>query len=271
MIPKKSPTRCDLRIPPAYIAKLPAVTKTTNLLPLRTPYAGVVVASDIVAGEVVDANKLLFTIADPRSMWLLLSVRQEDARYVTAGLPVEFRTDDGSQVVKGKISWISPAVDERSRTLRVCVFAGNTAGTLRDKTYGTGRILLRVEPRAVVVPREALQSTTDAHFVFVRDRDYRFQAGALKRCFTSDRSESVPGVNPATSGDCWPVYYRAKLGHHERRRVRAGITQELLLRSSLGAAITAGRTINTVADGLPHTWWVSTVLVYRLAPAHRSS
>jgi cobalt-zinc-cadmium efflux system membrane fusion protein len=32
--------------------------------------------------------------------------------------------------------------------------------------------VLREEPRAVVVPREAVQSTSDAHFVFVRDRDY---------------------------------------------------------------------------------------------------
>ncbi len=86
-----------LGIPPAILATLPAETKTANLLPLRTPYAGVVVASDVVSGEVVDATKLLFTVADPRSLWLLLSVRQEDARYVVPGLPVEFQTDNGSQ------------------------------------------------------------------------------------------------------------------------------------------------------------------------------
>jgi cobalt-zinc-cadmium efflux system membrane fusion protein len=48
----------------------------------------------------------------------------------------------------------------------------NQEGRLRDKTFGTGRIVLREEPNAIVVPREAVQSTNDANFVFVRDRDY---------------------------------------------------------------------------------------------------
>jgi cobalt-zinc-cadmium efflux system membrane fusion protein len=220
----------DLRflgIPAAYVAKLPCVTKTTNLLPLRTPYAGVVVSSDIVAGEVVDASKLLCTVADPRSMWLLLSVRQEDARYVSPGQAVEFRTDDGSEEVKGKISWISPAVDERSRTLRVCVFAGNTGGKLRDKTYGTGRILLRVEPHAIVVPRAALQSTADAHFVFVRDRNYlkegapkifhvrQVRIGAQDEHYVELLAGALPGEVVATKG--------------------SGVLLAQLLRSTLGA------------------------------------
>jgi cobalt-zinc-cadmium efflux system membrane fusion protein len=168
-----------LGIPPSSLARLPAETKTANLLPLRTPYAGVVVASDVVAGEVVDATKLLFTVADPRSLWLLLSVRQEDARYVVPGLPVEFHTDNGSLDVRGTVSWLSPTVDERSRSLRVCVVLGNSDGRLRDKTFGTARIVLRVEPHAVVVRRQAVQSTSDSQFVFVRDKDY-LKAGAPK-------------------------------------------------------------------------------------------
>jgi membrane fusion protein, heavy metal efflux system len=168
-----------LGIPASYLSKLPAGTKTTNLLPLRSAHAGVVVSSDIVAGEVVDSTKLLFTIADPDFLWLLLSVRQEDARYVTAGLPVEFRTDDSPREVRGIVAWVSPAIDERTRTLRVCVVLKNVDGRLRDKTYGTGRLILRVEPHAVVVPREAVQSTTDAHFVFVRNKDY-LKEGAPK-------------------------------------------------------------------------------------------
>ncbi len=115
-----------LGIPPTILATLPVQTKTANLLPLRTPYAGVVVASDVVSGEVVDATKLLFTVADPRSLWLLLSVRQEDARYIVPGLPVEFQTDNSSQRVRGTVSWLSPTVDERSRSLRVCVVLGNS-------------------------------------------------------------------------------------------------------------------------------------------------
>lgn len=165
----------DLRflgIPPAVLASLPVGTKSANLYAVRAPYEGVVVASDSVLGEVVDATDVLFTVADPRRMWLVLSVPQEDARYVARDLPVLFRTDDGAQQAAGRISWVSSTIDERTRTLQARVVLDNATGALKDKTFGTGRIVLREEPRAVVVPRDAVQSTGDATFVFVRDRDY---------------------------------------------------------------------------------------------------
>ena len=165
----------DLRflgVPQSLVASLPTGTKTTNLIPIRAPYDGTVVSSDVVAGEVVNTSTVLFTVADPKHMRLLLSVRQEDAKYVIPGLAVIFRTDDGSQEATGRISWVSPAIDERTRTLQVRVTLENSHGRLRDKTFGTGRIVLREEPNAIVVPREAVQSTSDANFVFVRDRDY---------------------------------------------------------------------------------------------------
>jgi cobalt-zinc-cadmium efflux system membrane fusion protein len=161
-----------LGIPANCVARLPIGTKTANLLPLRTPYAGVIVSSDVVAGEVVDPTKLLFTVADPRAVWLQLSVRAEDAHAVAPGLPVEFRTDDGTQVVRGSVSRVSPAIDERTRALKVFVAITDAQPNLRDKTFGTARIILRVEPHAIVVPQEAVQSGPGGQFVFVRDKNF---------------------------------------------------------------------------------------------------
>ena len=165
----------DLRflgVPSYLLASLPTHAQTANLIPLRAPFAGVVVASQIVAGEVVGTSNTLFTVADPRQLWLLLAVRQEDAKYVTRGLPVQFQADDRSAEVTGHVSWLSPAVNGQTRTLRVRVRVGSTGGTLRDRTFGTGRIILREEPNAITVPREAVQSTGDVHLVFVRDKNY---------------------------------------------------------------------------------------------------
>jgi cobalt-zinc-cadmium efflux system membrane fusion protein len=171
----------DLRtlgIPADVLARLPEGTNSANLIAVRAPYEGVIVEADSVLGEVVDPRDVLFTVADPRRMWLVLAVPQEHARYVRKDLPVAFQTDDGSQRAEGRISWVSPTIDERTRTLTARVVLENSGG-LRDKTFGTGRIILREEPRAVSVPREAVQATTDATFVFVRDRDY-LKPGAAK-------------------------------------------------------------------------------------------
>jgi membrane fusion protein, heavy metal efflux system len=161
-----------LDIPTSVIASLPPGTKTANLIPIRAPYNGMLVDSEVVAGEVVDTSKSLFTVSDPSRMWLILSVRQEDAKYVRRGLPVRFQSDNGDQDVSGHVTWISPAVDEQTRTMQVRVAVQNDDGSLRDKTFGTGRIVLREEPNAIAVPRDAVQSTPDASFVFVRDKNY---------------------------------------------------------------------------------------------------
>jgi cobalt-zinc-cadmium efflux system membrane fusion protein len=161
-----------LGLSPDLANSLAARTKSANLIPIRAPREGVLIASEVVAGEVVDTAKPLFTVSDPRRMWLMLNVRQEDARYIRLGMPVRFVSDSGDQQVTGNISWINPAIDATTRSLHVRVTVVNNDGTLRDRTFGSGQIIVREEPRAVVVPREAVQSTADAHFVFVRDKRF---------------------------------------------------------------------------------------------------
>ncbi|MBY0586239.1 efflux RND transporter periplasmic adaptor subunit [bacterium] len=165
----------DLRflgIDPHGLEQLTPIRRTSNLLPIRAPYPGTIVASDVVVGEVVDPKSILFTVADPTRMWLMLNVKQEDARYVRTGQTVGFETENGDAAVEGKVEWISPVVDEQTRTLRVRVVIDNSQKILRDRTFGTGRIVLREEPRAITVPLESLHETDHGHYVFVRDKNY---------------------------------------------------------------------------------------------------
>src|SRR5260221_6744088 len=72
-----------LALPTEIVRKPDARTTTANLIPVKAPLDGIVVARKIVAGEQVDASKVMFVIADTRQMWLTLNVRQEDARFVS--------------------------------------------------------------------------------------------------------------------------------------------------------------------------------------------
>lgn len=161
-----------LGIPSDIVEKLPEGLATANLLPIRATYSGVVMLSDVVAGEVVDSSKPLFVVADPSKLWLTLAVRSEDARYIHTGLPVEFQPDGGAPPVTGKVTWISPTVNDQTRTLSVRVILDELKTPLRDHTFGKGQVILRREDNAIVVPRTALQATSDAYFVFVRDKNY---------------------------------------------------------------------------------------------------
>ena len=161
-----------LGLPAALSERLDPRTTTANLLPMKAPLDGVVVAREVVAGEGVDVARALFVVADTSKVWLTLSVRLEDAGHLALGQPVRFRPDGESAEVAGTVSWISTAVDEKTRTLKVRADLPNPDGRLRAHAFGLGRIVLREEKNAVVVPTEAVQWEGDCYVVFVRDKNY---------------------------------------------------------------------------------------------------
>jgi cobalt-zinc-cadmium efflux system membrane fusion protein len=169
-----------LGLPDALVQKLDYRTTTANLIPVVASHAGTVIASKIVAGEMVDHSKNLFVVADTSQMWLILNVRNEDVKYLrkrdgeqgTPGQLVRFRPDGSDQDVSGELVWISNTVDEKTRTVQVRVNVPNPDGKLLANTFGMGRIVLRQEKNAVVVPNEALHWEKDCHVVFVRDKNF---------------------------------------------------------------------------------------------------
>lgn len=163
-----------LGLPPKIANQLDAEATTSNLFPLRSPLDGTIVDRHVVAGEVVDTSAALFTVSNVNCMWLTLSVRQEDVEYLSLGQTTLFRPGDkkNQPEIKGSIGWISTAADEQTRSVKVRVDLPNENGRLRANTFGIGRIILREEPNATVIPSEAVHWDGCCNVVFVRDKDY---------------------------------------------------------------------------------------------------
>jgi cobalt-zinc-cadmium efflux system membrane fusion protein len=191
-------------LPQSLAAGFDRQTTTSNLLPVFAPFDGIIVATDVVAGEVVDSTKLLFTLADTRHMWLTLDVPFEDAEFLSIGQLVRFQRSGSNQPVEGRLEWISPEADARTRTVQARAVLENGEGKLRDQTFGQGQIVLRRETNSIVIPPEALQWDGSCQVVFIRDRDY-FSEDAPKLFYprpvrvgarTEDHVEILAGVLP---------------------------------------------------------------------------
>jgi cobalt-zinc-cadmium efflux system membrane fusion protein len=170
------------------IAKtLDPTTTTANLIPVKASRGGFVKEVKVVKGEMVDASRPLFVVADTSWMWLILNVRMEDVRYLrirsvatgAPGQPVRFRPDGSTDEVTGELVWRSTTVDKKTRTVQFRAELPNADGLLLANAFGTGSIVLRAEKKAIVVPNEALHWEGDCHIVFVRDKDF-FAKDALK-------------------------------------------------------------------------------------------
>jgi cobalt-zinc-cadmium efflux system membrane fusion protein len=195
-----------LGLPEDAVKSLDPGTATANLLPVTAPLDGVVISREAVAGEIVDPARPLFVVADLSRMWVLLDVRQEDVGLVQAGQAVSFRPDGSAgDAVSGRVSWIGTAADEKTRTVQVRVEVENPDGRIRARTFGTGRIVVREAPKAVVVPDAAVQWEGCCHVVFVRLSDEIFQTrkvriGARDAAYTEVLGGVLPGEIVATTG-----------------------------------------------------------------------
>ncbi|MFM8496554.1 MAG: efflux RND transporter periplasmic adaptor subunit, partial [Planctomycetia bacterium] len=99
-----------LGLPPAVTSALPGDRLTSNLLPLYAPFDGIVVGREAVVGEVIEAAKPIFEVADVSTMLLVLNVSKEDAAEVAIGQPVRFEPDGSDEEFTSRITWISTEV-----------------------------------------------------------------------------------------------------------------------------------------------------------------
>ncbi len=196
----------------ADASQLERETTTSNLLPVTAPLSGVVVARDVVAGEVIDLERVLFTVVDTNQMWLSLNIALEEAAYVRVGQKVRFTPDGTSEPVVGTIDWKSTSADRKTRTVSVRATLQNTSGRLLNEAFGMGTVVLREESHAIVIPNEALQWDGSCHVVFVRDKAWfddkspkLFHTRSVRPGARTDEvTEIIAGVLPgeviATSG-----------------------------------------------------------------------
>lgn len=220
-----------LGIPNPLKTELAKGTTSANLLPVRATLDGEVVARTVSPGQAADPARPLFVVADTGRVWLTLRVRYEDADRVKAGQLVHFRPDQGA-TADGTVAWVSPAADEKTRTVPVRVELPNPDGRFRAGTFGTAFIVLRSEKDAVVVPSDAVHWEGCCNVVFVADRGFDREDG-----FKVFHVRKVrPGAKDVTPAGVPVTEVIAGVLPGERVAVEgSGLLRSELLRNNLGA------------------------------------
>lgn len=123
---------------------------------LLAPFAGVIRERTVSPGQYVSAGAPIVTLVRMHPLRLQADVPERDASSVKVGQAVTVRVEGDASEYAGRIVRVSPAIDERSRSLRIEAEVGNERGTIRPGSFATGDIIIASETPAIVVPTSAI-------------------------------------------------------------------------------------------------------------------
>ncbi|HEX9486984.1 MAG TPA: efflux RND transporter periplasmic adaptor subunit [Gemmatimonadales bacterium] len=184
-------------IPADQIDSLDQRGTVTRTLLLRAPRSGEIVEKDVIEGQAIQAGQNLFLIADREVLWADLAVFEQDAPAVRVGTPAAIRVDAvPDRTFRGRVTFIYPQLDERTRTLTARVEVDNPGLALQPGMYAAAE-LLPAGRRALSVPLAAVLPTGTRDVVFVNRGDGRFLPREVRVGVRGDSLiEIVQGLKP---------------------------------------------------------------------------
>jgi RND family efflux transporter MFP subunit len=133
---------------------------------IRAPFNGVVGDIPVHLGDYVSQTTLLTTVDENADLEAYIYVPTERASLVRRGLPVEILDSTGKTLVKSKISFLSPQVDNGLQSILAKAEIPRTADLLRNQQLVRARVIWSTAP-APVVPVLAVSLVGGQTFVFL--------------------------------------------------------------------------------------------------------
>jgi Cu(I)/Ag(I) efflux system membrane fusion protein len=201
------------------IAHLEKTGQPTKALTIYSPVSGFVTAKIAQQGMRIMPSDSLYDIIDLSTVWVLADVYEVNLPFVKMGQPAEVRLSyQPDRVWKGRVTYLYPTVEEKTRTAKVRLEFPNSGGTLKPEMYVDVEFKGSLG-KALAVPESAVLSTGERALVFVAKGEGAFEP-----------REVTTGVKIRN-------YYEIKSGLSAGEKVATGANFLLDSESKLKAAI----------------------------------
>ncbi|MBI3301381.1 MAG: efflux RND transporter periplasmic adaptor subunit [Deltaproteobacteria bacterium] len=173
-----------------------------SYFPLVAPFAGTVVEKHITIGELIEPNETPYTIADLRTVWVLLDIYEKDVGRVNIGADVRIVVDAyPHETFQGTVAYLSNLLDPSTRTAQARVEIDNRDGRLRPGMFATAALTLpsSTGQAALVVPKDAVQRVRGRPVAFVEEQAGTYVARELT--LGKDSGPAVEVLSGLTEGE----------------------------------------------------------------------
>jgi Cu(I)/Ag(I) efflux system membrane fusion protein len=158
---------------------------------------GVVTSLPVREGMFVKPEMRVMSLGDLSSVWLLAEVFERQVEWVRRGQPAEVRLSYiPGRTWDGKVEYIYPSLDPKTRTLKVRLRFDNPDESLKPNMYANVRLFGGAKDNVIAIPIEGLIRTGREDRVIVALGQGRFEARKVTAGIESgDYVEILQGVN----------------------------------------------------------------------------
>lgn len=185
-------------IPTDEIERLASERRPTDQVRIDAPQSGWVLERQAYQGMYVETGTRLFTLADLRSVWVMLDAYELDLPFLRYGQRVEFETEAyPGRKFEGRISYIDPRLTEVTRTVKLRVNVINDDMQLRPGMFLRASVRVQIgEGGQVIEPSLTGKWICPMHPEIVKDGP-----GACDDCgMDLVTAESLGFATPHTPG-----------------------------------------------------------------------
>jgi RND family efflux transporter MFP subunit len=135
---------------------------------IKAPVAGSISERLVQPGEFIRENTPVATIVQMSPLKLKTAIQEKNASLITPGQVVQFDVEAFlNKKFKGKIAYVSPSVDQATRTFAVEALVDNSDRQLKPGFFAKGVVLTRVDARVLAVPEDAISTLAGVSTVYV--------------------------------------------------------------------------------------------------------
>lgn len=142
--------------------------KKLNDAVIRAPVSGSISERLVQPGEFIRENTPVATIVQMNPLKLRTAIQEKNAGIINVGQPVDFVVEAfPDRTFRGRVAYVSPAVDQATRTFPVEVLVENPDRTLKPGFFAKGTVLTRIDDSVIAAPDDAVSTLAGVSTVFV--------------------------------------------------------------------------------------------------------
>jgi Cu(I)/Ag(I) efflux system membrane fusion protein len=154
--------------------------KPNRTLTFYSPISGFVLKKDAAQGMKVMPDKELYTITDLSTVWVNADIYENELANIRLGQRATIALSYfPGQKFSGKVTWIAPVLEEKTRTTKVRLEFANRDFKLKPEMYAN--VEIEVDGgKKLAIPDEAVLDSGIRKIVFIDKGDGRFAPAEVK-------------------------------------------------------------------------------------------